>query len=76
MRLLYLPAYSPDLNPIEEGFSCFKAWLRANRDYVQAELDVQQPQDMYSPYLMLWDAVFASITQEKIEGWYTDCGYM
>ena len=26
--LIYLPAYSPDLNPIEKGFSCFKSTLR------------------------------------------------
>ena len=27
-RLLYLPAYSPDLNPIEKAFSKLKAFLR------------------------------------------------
>jgi transposase len=27
MRLLYLPAYSPDFNPIEEAFSALKAWI-------------------------------------------------
>jgi transposase len=26
-RLLYLPPYSPDFNPIEEGFSAMKAWI-------------------------------------------------
>ena len=34
MRLLYLPAYSPNLNPIELAFSTIKGWLRANRDQV------------------------------------------
>jgi hypothetical protein len=34
MRLVYLPAYSPDFNPIEEGFSAMKAWIRRNREYV------------------------------------------
>ena len=29
-RLVYLLAYSPDLNPIEEAFSSIKAWLRGN----------------------------------------------
>ncbi|KAJ2932941.1 hypothetical protein H1R20_g4170, partial [Candolleomyces eurysporus] len=38
MRLVFLPAYSPDFNPIEEAFSAIKAWLRANRDYVRGEL--------------------------------------
>jgi transposase len=27
-KLLYLPPYSPDLNPIEEGFSMVKVLLR------------------------------------------------
>ena len=27
-RLVYLPAYSPDFNPIELAFSSIKAWLR------------------------------------------------
>lgn len=76
MRLFYLPPYSPDLNPIEEGFSSYKAWLRANRDYVRAELNVQQPLDAFAPYLMLWDAVFTSITRDKIEGWYAHAGYV
>ena len=76
MRIFYLPPYSPDLNPIEEAFSSFKAWLRANRDEVQAELDVQQPQDAFAPYLILWDAIFAAITHDKIFGWYSHSGYI
>lgn len=27
-RLWYLPAYSPDLNPIEQAFSRIKHWMR------------------------------------------------
>ena len=27
-KLIYLPPYSPDYNPIEQAFSCIKAWLR------------------------------------------------
>jgi len=27
-RLWYLPAYSPDLNPIEQAFSKIKHWMR------------------------------------------------
>ena len=30
-RLLYLPPYSPDFNPIELAFSRFKTWLRTYR---------------------------------------------
>jgi hypothetical protein len=30
--LEFLPAYSPDYNPIEEAFHCVKAWLRRHGD--------------------------------------------
>ena len=30
-RLLYLPSYSPDFNPIELAFSKLKTWLRTAR---------------------------------------------
>ena len=36
-HLLYLPAYSPDFNPIELAFSTIKTWLRTNRDRVNCE---------------------------------------
>ena len=39
MRLLYLPPYSPDFNPIKEAFSCIKAWIRFHRDEVLVEMD-------------------------------------
>jgi hypothetical protein len=28
--LVFLPPYSPDLNPIEEAFAELKAWMRKN----------------------------------------------
>lgn len=30
-KLIFLPPYSPDYNPIEQTFSCIKAWLRRNQ---------------------------------------------
>lgn len=33
-RILYLPPYSPDLNPIETAFSALKSWLKRYRDIV------------------------------------------
>jgi transposase len=32
-KILYLPPYSPDLNPIETAFSAIKSWLRRYRDF-------------------------------------------
>jgi transposase len=31
-ELLYLPPYSPDLNPIEQTFNVLKAWIRRHMD--------------------------------------------
>ncbi|KZP31944.1 hypothetical protein FIBSPDRAFT_723534 [Athelia psychrophila] len=73
MRLMYLPPYSPDLNPTEEGFSALKAWLRANREFVRAELMGEINCD---PISMLWEAVYASLTPENAHRWYKDSGYL
>ncbi|EIN04445.1 hypothetical protein PUNSTDRAFT_76079, partial [Punctularia strigosozonata HHB-11173 SS5] len=70
--LVFLPAYSPDLNPIEEAFSSIKAWIRANRDYVLGELEGDVRCD---PRQMLYDAVF-SVTPEKARGWFAHSGYV
>ena len=69
-RLLYLPTYSPDFNPIESAFSTIKAWLRANRDRVNREMEAEDG----SVYNALWDAVY-SVTPEDAKGWYKHCGY-
>lgn len=54
MQLVFLPAYSPDLNPIEEAFSAIKAWIRAKRDYARGELPGEET---YDPYALIWDAL-------------------
>jgi transposase len=54
-KLLYLPAYSPDLNPIEEAFAKVKALLRraaarsreALLDAIGAALDAISAQDAH-----------------------------
>lgn len=73
MRILFLPAYSPDYNPIEEGFSAMKAWIRANKDYVRGELTGELTCD---PYAMIWEAVASSMTPHNAEGWFRDSGYL
>ena len=72
MRLEYLSPYSPDFNPIEELFSCMKAWIRSDRDYVHAELCGGFGHNAYD---MIWRAISESVTAEKAAGWYRDCGY-
>ena len=35
-RVIFLPPYSPDFNPIEIAFSTIKAWIRHNCDFMKA----------------------------------------
>lgn len=59
----FLPAYSPDLTPIEEAFSKFKALLRrAAARTREALADAIR-------------AALAAITPGDACGWYTHCGY-
>ena len=73
MQLLHLPPYLPDFNPIEESFLCIKAWICYHRDKVLIEMD-GGPESC--PYEILWQAVFASVTVDKVRGWFRDCGYL
>ena len=62
-RLLYLPPYSPDFNPIEKAFSKLKAVLRA-----KAERTVD----------VLWDAVGQAVTMfepQECANYFKSCGY-
>ena len=38
-KIIYLPPYSPDLNPIETAFSSIKSWLKRYRSYVEECFD-------------------------------------
>ena len=61
--VVFLPAYSPDLNPIEPCWSKVKARLRA--------LKPRTPTDLLQA---LVDA-FATVTGHDIQGWFRHCGY-
>ena len=71
MRILFLPAYSPDLNPIEEAFSTIKAWIRRNRDRVHAEMTGAP---FSRPHRVILEAVY-SVTPEMAYHWYRHAGY-
>lgn len=65
-KLVYLPPYSPDLNPIEEVFSAVKYYLR--RQEARAIDDETRHQ--------LINEALAAISREDIEGWFSHSGYM
>jgi transposase len=62
-RLLYLPPYSPDLNPIEKMWSKIKALLRAAKARTQEALNEAVA------------AALAAVTPADIRGWFRHCGY-
>ena len=73
MRLLYLPSYSPDFNPIEHSFSSIKTWLHENRDRMDQERDEEAEHG--TAYSVLSQAVH-SVTAEQARGWFKQCGYI
>ena len=62
-RLLFLPPYSPDFNPIEHAFSKVKQSLRRAAARTDEALRAAT-----------W-AAFATITTTDIAGWFAHCGY-
>src|SRR5579871_1405136 len=51
VMLLYLPPYSPDLNPIEPTFYCLKQWMRRIRDYA-LRYDNLEAESKFSAFLI------------------------
>lgn len=64
IRYLYLPPYSPDLNPIEKLWSKIKAFLRKEKVRVAEELPAAI------------DRAFSTISVFDCEGWFRASGYM
>jgi transposase len=62
-RLVFLPAYSPDLSPVEEAFSKIKALVKAAGARTRAALDAAIA------------AALAAVTAADVTGWFTHAGY-
>ena len=60
-RLVFLPAYSPDFNPIEHAFAKLKAFLRKARARTQETLEAAIA------------AGLATITAQDARGWFKHC---
>jgi transposase len=62
-RLLLLPPYSPDFNPIEQAWSKLKALLRGLGARTKEALEAALTQ------------VLNAITTADTQGWFAHCGY-
>jgi transposase len=62
-ELWFLPAYSPDLNPIEEAFSKVKAYLRKAAARTRDALVEAMGQAL------------SAVTPRDVAGWFAHCGY-
>jgi transposase len=61
--LVFLPSYSPDLNPIEEAFSKVKALVRKEGARLSEAL------------VEALGRALASVTAEDAAGWFAHAGY-
>lgn len=59
----FLPAYSPDFNPIEKMWSKVKALLRSAKARTEENL------------LAAIGSALAEVTAQNAEGWFASCGY-
>lgn len=62
-RLIYLPPYSPDLNPIERCWSKIKTYLRAAKARTREALEEAIRQAL------------ATVTESDAQAWFKHCGY-
>ena len=63
--VVYLPPYSPDLNPIEEAFSYIKYYLKNHDELLQ----------VVTNHTDIIQAAFVSITAQQCKGWIKHSGY-
>jgi transposase len=63
-ELVFLPAYSPDLSPIEEAFSKIKTLVKAAAARTRAALDAAIA------------AALDAVTPANIAGWFSHAGYL
>lgn len=62
-QLLYLPPYSPDLNPIEQAWSKLKGHLRSAKSRTAAVLEEMIAQALQT------------ISAQNAAAWFSHCGY-
>jgi transposase len=75
MKLEFLPAYSPDFNPIEQAFSSIKSYMRRHYNYLSRSSTGTDSSDEAIVYIRLHEAVF-SITSDDAKAFYYHSGYL
>ncbi|KAF8597388.1 hypothetical protein BDV93DRAFT_452937 [Ceratobasidium sp. AG-I] len=83
MRFLFVPTYSPDLNPIELAFSKIKNDIQRNGETLRAimvaarSIRPRGAVDFVDPDVLtkLYNHVY-SITPDDAKGWFRHCGYI
>lgn len=65
-KLIFLPPYSPDLNPVETVFCKVKSIMKANDELFQ----------VYSAPRVLLSMAFSMVSREDCESFISHCGYM
>lgn len=76
MRLEFLPAYSPDFNPIELAFSVIKAYIRRHyRHFARSNTTGTNPVDEAEVHVMLNEAIY-SVSSNVAKKFFSHCGYL
>lgn len=63
-RVIYLPPYSPDMNPIERCWSKIKTFLRGAKARTREALEAAIKQAL------------ATVTESDARAWFANCGYV
>jgi DDE superfamily endonuclease len=72
IKLLYLPPYSPDFNPIEECFSYMKTVIRRHGDAFRAVIESKH-QEAITAFLT---DTLETVTAQHARGWFRDSNYV
>ena len=68
-KLVMLPPYSPDFNPIELAFGVIKRWI--TRHYIEfAEAVIEKEMDLFFSFAL------STITEKQAEGFFRHCKYI
>jgi hypothetical protein len=72
VKLVYLPPYSPDLNPIEECFSFVKHYIRRHGEAFRNTVEIG---DETEPFAFLYGAL-DQVNADLSKAWFRHSGYM